>query len=64
MHQIKECEPQMASYTVCLLLRYYEVYKKPVRLEFLDDYLRDASVIMLKKLTINGILADTMPESI
>ena len=54
----------MASYTVCLLLRYYEVYKKPVRPEFLDDYLRDASVIMLKKLTINGILADTMPESI
>ena len=32
--------------------------------KFLGDYLRDGSLIMSKKLSINGILADTLPESV
>ena len=32
--------------------------------KFLGDYLRDGSLIMSKKLSINGILADIVPESI
>ena len=32
--------------------------------KFLGDYLRDGSLIISKKLSINGILADTVPESV
>ena len=32
--------------------------------KFLGDYLRDSSLIMSKKLSINGILADTVPDSV
>ena len=32
--------------------------------KFLGNYLRDSSLIMLKKLSINRILADTVPESV
>ena len=33
-------------------------------IKFLGDYLRDGSLIMSKKLSSNGILADTVPESV
>ena len=32
--------------------------------KFLGDYLQDGSLIMSKKLNINGILADTVLESV